>query len=233
MALASEWWRGSDDTSGTDSAGAPRLLYRYLLVLRFVLVNIVAIALLVAIYLQGWLDDALVGYTGWLSLIIFAVFAFGMILCAAKIWSVSTELNDVRASVPSATSRAGKYLAAIGERPAEGRSLSANLLRLRIINYIAIVCHFANTLVFLGLVGTVIGFIVALSGVNPELSATVDNVAPMVATLIKGMSIALYTTLIGSVLHVWLMMNYRILATGTLDLFNTIVELGEHGVGRR
>jgi biopolymer transport protein ExbB/TolQ len=106
-------------------------------------------------------------------------------------------------------------------------------LRLRINNYIAIVCHFANTLVFLGLVGTVIGFIVALSGVNPELSATVDNVAPMVATLIKGMSIALYTTLIGSVLHVWLMMNYRILATGTLHLFNTIVELGEHGVGRR
>ena len=87
--------------------------------------------------------------------------------------------------------------------------------------------------VFLGLVGTVIGFIVALYGVNPELSATVDNVAPMVATLIKGMSIALYTTLIGSVLHVWLMMNYRILATGTLHLFNTIVELGEHGVGRR
>ena len=51
----------------------PDRLYRYLLVLRFGLVNIIATGLAVAVYLQGWLDDALVGYTWRLSLGIFSV----------------------------------------------------------------------------------------------------------------------------------------------------------------
>ena len=33
----------------------------------------------------------------------------------------------------------------------------------------------------------------------------------MVATLLRGMSMALFKTLIGSVLNVWLMVNYRLL----------------------
>ena len=49
----------------------------------------------------------------------------------------------------------------------------------------------------------------------------------MVSTLIEGMSIALYTTLVGAVLNVWLMVNYRLLATGTVTLTNAILELGE------
>jgi hypothetical protein len=76
----------------------------------------------------------------------------------------------------------------------------------------------------------VIGFIVALSGVDPELTASVDKVAPMVSTLINGMSIALYTTLIGAVLHVWLMIGYRMLATGAVQLYDATLELGERRV---
>ena len=71
-----------------------------------------------------------------------------------------------------------------------------------------------------------IGFILALSGVDPSAVGSADNVAPMVSTLIAGMSVALYTTLVGSVLHLWLMINYRMLATGTMHLYNTVVELG-------
>lgn len=210
---------------------ASHLLHRYLLVLRFTLVNLVAVGMLGAIYLQGWIDGALLGYTLWLSLGIFGVFLCGMILCSAKIWRVSRELNDVKAGTAEPASTANRYIETIQGRAAESRSISANLLRLKLSNYIAIVQHIANTLVFLGLVGTVIGFIVALSGVDPEATTSVDKVAPMVTTLIHGMSIALYTTLFGAVLHVWLMMNHRILASGTVHLFNAIVELGEDRVG--
>jgi adenosylcobinamide amidohydrolase len=52
----------------------------------------------------------------------------------------------------------------------------------------------------------------------------------MVATLISGMSVALSTTLVGAVLNVWLMVNYRLLESGTLRLLTTIVELGERHV---
>jgi biopolymer transport protein ExbB/TolQ len=107
----------------------------------------------------------------------------------------------------------------------------ANILRSRLGGQIAVVRQTADSLVFFGLMGTVIGFIVALSGVDPQTSTQVDEVAAMVATLIEGMSIALYTTLVGAVLHVWLMVNHRLLTTGTSRLFNTIVELGEQRVG--
>jgi hypothetical protein len=49
----------------------------------------------------------------------------------------------------------------------------------------------------------------------------------MVSTLINGMSVALYTTLVGSLLHVWLMVNVRLLEGGTVKLLTATIELGE------
>lgn len=206
-------------------------IHRHLLVLRFALLNIVALGLLVAIYLQGWLDDALQGYTAWLTLGICAVFVFGLLLCTRRIWRTNYELNAVRQGTPPEPSHAGQYLANVSGRSAEARTICANLLRNRLGTQIVVVRQVADSLVFLGLVGTVIGFIVALSGVDPQTSTDVESVANMVGALIAGMSIALYTTLVGAVLHVWLMTNHRLLATGTSNLFNGIVELGEQRVG--
>jgi hypothetical protein len=56
----------------------------------------------------------------------------------------------------------------------------------------------------LGLIGTVLGFIIALSGVDPEQAQNLDATKAMVATLIVGMSIALYTTLMGALANLWL-----------------------------
>lgn len=206
-------------------------LQRHLLVLRFSLLNIVASGLVVAVYLQGWLDDALQGYTAWLTLVICAVFLFGIMLCALRIWHTNHELNALTQDHPPTTSRVGRYLASVAGRSPESRMISANLLRGRLGTQIVVIRQIADSLVFFGLVGTVIGFIVALSGVDPQTSTEVDEVASMVATLVAGMSIALYTTLVGAVLHVWLMVNHRLLATGTSNLFNDIVELGEQRVG--
>ncbi len=79
----------------------------------------------------------------------------------------------------------------------------------------------------LGLIGTVVGFIIALSGVDVDLAADVNSVGPMISTLIGGMSVALYTTLVGAVLNIWLMVNYRLLLNGTVNLVTSVVELGE------
>ncbi len=198
----------------------------HLVVLRFALFNVVAAGLAFAIYLQGWLDAAFRDFTLWLSLAIIGVFLFGLALCAERVWRTSMELADLAAGAPRPDSRA-RALAATFERGLlEDRPVAVQLLRLRMSGHIAIVLHTANSLVFLGLVGTVIGFIVALSGVDPQLAGQVDNVGPMVSTLLSGMSIALYTTLIGALLHLWLVVNYRLLASATLRLFGAIVEAG-------
>jgi hypothetical protein len=49
----------------------------------------------------------------------------------------------------------------------------------------------------------------------------------MVSTLISGMSIALHTTLVGAILNIWLMINYRLLEGGTVTLATAIIEQGE------
>ena len=90
-----------------------------------------------------------------------------------------------------------------------------------------VVRHVANSLVLLGLIGTVIGFIIALSGVDPQSVADVDKIAPMVGELIRGMSVALYTTLVGSILSLWLTINHHILTGGAVKLVTAVVRRGE------
>ena len=70
-----------------------------------------------------------------------------------------------------------------------------------------------------------------MSGVDPEAMTKVENVSAMVSSLINGMSVAMYTTLVGAVLYVWLNINYRILVSGTVDLIISAIELGETGGG--
>jgi biopolymer transport protein ExbB/TolQ len=200
---------------------------RHLLFLRFALINVVSAALALAAWLQGWLDDAFLGASLWLCLIILAVFGYGLALCGLRLWRVGRELDDLHEGAPREGSRAAWYLAQTGGAAAETRAVAASLLRMRLSQALATVRYVAGMLVLLGLVGTVIGFIVALSGVDPQKVPSVENVAPMVARLINGMSIALYTTLVGSVLHIWLMVAQRVLAGGSLALYQAIVELGE------
>ncbi len=53
----------------------------------------------------------------------------------------------------------------------------------------------------------------------------------MISTLIQGMSTALYTTLVGAALNLWLMIDYHLLAGGTVKLIGALTELGEAHAG--
>ncbi len=203
------------------------MAHRYLLILRYALINIVAAGLAVAAWIQGWLAGMLEPSTAILSAIIFAVFLYGLALCGSRIWQTSVALNDLKEGGKAATARAARYMASARTKDAESRALQVTTLRMKLSHRIQIVRTIANLLVFLGLIGTVIGFIIALSGVNAQAVSQADSVASMVATLIQGMSIALYTTLLGAVLNVWLNINYRVLATGTVNLISEIVRFGE------
>lgn len=193
------------------------------------MVNLCVAALVVAAWLQGWVDAVVATDPTGLCFMIVGVFALGWISCGLKIMRVSRELNHAKRFDPFVTnsSQALAYVAAVCSRSAESRAISAQSLRSKYMSRLAIVRQIANSLVFLGLIGTVIGFIIALSGVEPNTVSDVKYVGPMVSTLIQGMSVALYTTLIGAIFNLWLLVNYRILATGTVNLVNAVVELGE------
>jgi hypothetical protein len=211
---------------------APADARQYFLLLRFSLINLVGFALLGAAWMQGWVSLAWTSDTTYLSHGIFALFLAGVGICGHKIWQTSSELNKARRFDPFHPEQclALRYVAEVKGRSGDSRALAASSLNLKLTTRIGVVRFIANSLVLLGLIGTVVGFIMALSGVDPETSGDASAITPMVSTLIVGMSVALYTTLIGSVLNIWLMVNYHILANGTVSLLTTLVDLGErHG----
>ena len=201
--------------------------HHYLLILRFALVNLIGIALLGAAHMQGLVEKVLISDQTYLSLVIFLVFLCGLGVSARKVWQTSRELNQVRAFDPLVRSRAAEYIASLRGADGDTRAILASALRLKLGQRISVVRNIAGSLVILGLIGTVIGFIIALSGVQPEQASDVKAITPMVSTLIAGMSTALYTTLVGSVLNVWLMVNYHLLVGGTVRLITALLEFGE------
>ena len=210
-------------------AGVAR--YKYLLLLRFALINLIGCSLLALAHLHGWIALTLAADHTHLVAVIFLVFLAGLVICAYRIVQTSLELNRTKPFDPLARSLAAEFLAKTRGRTGESRSILTASLRLKLTQRIAVVRHTANSLVILGLIGTVIGFIIALSGVDPDKAGDFNAVAPMVSTLIEGMSTALFTTLVGAVLNVWLMVNYHLLAGGTVKLITALVELGEEHAG--
>jgi len=199
----------------------------HLLILRFALINIVALALLAAAAVQGLVERVFVSDQTYLTVAIAGVFIVGLVICTARVWETSRNLDQANDFDPLQSSRAAEYLSVLRGRSGDSRSILASTLRLSLSQRISIVRQTANSLVLLGLIGTVIGFIIALSGVDPDQASDVKAITPMVSTLIQGMSTALYTTLVGAVLNVWLMVNYHLLAGGTVKLISALVELGE------
>ena len=213
--------------AGRALAGDDPVAQRHLLLLRFALVNILAFGLVGAAAGQGWIDQLLAAEGSSYSIAIVLVFAAGLILSGHRASQLSQALNEVKRFELDGALPAPAYLRAAARADGQSRALLASTLKLKLVARIAPVKHIANSLVLLGLIGTVIGFIIALAGVDPEAAADVSSIGPMVSTLIDGMSVALHTTLVGSVLNVWLMVNYRLVESGTVRLLTAIVELGE------
>jgi hypothetical protein len=200
---------------------------RYLLVMRFAVLNLVGVALVAAVWAHGWLDGMIATDRYHLVKLNVSVFLVGLALCGNRIVKLSQDLNDLKDNSHNPASRANLYQRAIVGKDSQSRALVAEALKMKFGVRLGNIRHLANTIVLIGLIGTVIGFIIALSGVSAEAATDAKAIAPMVSTLIFGMAIALYKTLVGSVLNVWLMANYRLLEAGTVHLVTGIIERGE------
>jgi hypothetical protein len=220
----------ADQTKDSDSTNATGLNtaivgvltdpFRSLLLLRFSLLNIIAFSLLGVAWSQGYVDKVIAADKTYLSVVIFIVFLVGLAIAARKVWITNHEIDAIN-SPAGLHSESIRHLVNTDNDSTVNTTLSSSM-RMQVAHRISVVRHLANTLVLLGLIGTVLGFIIALSGVDPDTVSDVNAIAPMVSTLISGMSTALYTTLIGSILNVWLMANYQILTGGTVQLIGAL-----------
>ena len=202
--------------------------FKYLLILRYSIINLVGLTFLFVLFTQGFVTKAISADITNMVVIILCLFFVGFILSAYRTFWVSKELNNAFSIKIPTSSLAKEFLEKSRKLDASSRNNLAVSLRIKIANKINFIKFIANTLVILGLIGTVIGFIIALSGVDGSVSSNPDEVSKMVSTLISGMSVALYTTLVGSICSVWLNICFQILSTGANKLLSRIIELGEH-----
>lgn len=163
---------------------------------RFWVANIAFVALLIAAQMQGWVTMVFQADLSHLTSVIAVVLLYGLTLSAWKLWtmdayvSLSCEMNkDVK--------KAREVIAA----------------------YIEGIRWLSKRLVELGLVGTVIGFIIAFSGMDQNTIGDVDSAGAMIGVVVMGMGVALYTTLVGMLASLWLHVVYRVLRASALDAY--------------
>ena len=201
--------------------------YRHLLLFRFLLINGTGLVLLGAVWMQGWIARILAADDTHICKLIFALFVVGVVWTGQQVLTLSRELNALERWPAEAEGRAAAVLRAMRGRDGQARAALAGALRLKLAHRIGRVRHLASTLVLLGLIGTIVGFVIALSGVDQSAVTDAAAIGPMVATLLHGMAMALFKTLVGSVLNVWLMVDYRLLEAGATHLLTHVVEQGE------
>jgi hypothetical protein len=201
--------------------------YRFLLLFRYLLINGTGLVLLGAVWMQGWVDRILAADDTHICKLIFALFVVGVVWTGQQVLMLSRELNALERWPIGADARSTGVLRAMAGRDGQTRAALIGALRLKLAQRIGRVRHMASTLVLLGLIGTIVGFVIALSGVNQAAVTDAAAIGPMVATLLHGMAMALFKTLVGSVLNVWLMVDYRLLESGATHLLTHVIEQGE------
>jgi hypothetical protein len=162
-----------------------------LLIYRFVLVNALFFALTAALWWNGYVEPVFQTDLSRVTFAIAALFAIGWLGTAREIVIASRQLNVAKS----------------GPQPAREAERDKDLAK---VEWLASVSEW---LVALGLVGTVIGFIIALSSVDQSALLQSSGAQSAVATLMAGMRTALNTTVLGASLALWHEVNQRMLRT--------------------
>lgn len=193
---------------------------RWSLLLGFALVNLVGLALAAEAVWLGWVERLLAGDGTGTSHVILATFAAGLLLASREVVRLSRALDALASGAPQ-----GPFDALRSADPARRGALES-ALKLELAMRVGHVRTIAGTLVLLGLIGTVLGFMLALAEVDPSTAGDVERIGPMVSGLVQGMGVALHTTLLGSILNVWLMADYRILEAAAVRLLAGVLRAG-------
>lgn len=161
-----------------------------LLTYRFLTFNII-MAVLTAFLANKWAVPIWEGDLSRISLVIVAGFVIGLIITAIQITKTTKALNAYNA---------GRAYEMKGQK---------RVVRLGALGFLS------GGLMTLGLIGTVFGFIVALSGVDDTSMSSVGGVQSMASQLIQGIHIALYTTAVGAYFSIWTKTNHYFLYVPT------------------
>lgn len=167
-------------------------MLKNLLMYRFAVFNAAAASLLAYLASKGYVTMALAADPTGISIAIAALFAVVWGSTALRVWKTAYALNRLKA----------------GDIPV-GKPWRKRMVKIEHIG------KAAGWMAYLGIIGTVIGFIIALSGVDVDLFASASGVGELVPQMMAGMGVAVWTTLVGGLFGLWTEMNHQMLRTAT------------------
>lgn len=188
--------------------------HRFLLKTRFLIMNAAGFAAALAAWRSGWIDRIIDGDQSHIIYLLFATFAVGVVLSGWRVWKIAAGLDRVKS----------------GEIHYHGRPVDHRALELKLFGRISHIRHLANSLMLLGLIGTVLGLIQALTSLNGSSIGDAGAAARVIAGLVAGMGTALYLSLTGLVLSLWLNCNFQVLRRASSDLAAAILDAASHSV---
>ncbi len=163
-----------------------------LLIYRFLLINLLAVLAGALAFDRGWLVPLYANDFTYLTSVIAILFVTCWATTFCRILRVGYELNRIKKD-------GGWHIS-----PGTVDKTWAKVAWLRDVS---------GWLVGLGLLGTIIGFSYALSGVNEVSLGSARGVSDAIGPLMDGMRVALNTTIVGAVFSMWNEINQRILRT--------------------
>lgn len=164
-----------------------------LLVYRLIIFNIVGAVLLAFAWQRGLVSIVLDGDSTGIVYLIAGVFVVGMASLFIRAFKVSRMLDGIKRN---------------HARP--------NVNRVKFLEKMAHLDDVTNWLVTLGLLGTVIGVSIAMFGLDQASLQSAEGTKRVVTNLIGGMQVALYTTIVGGILGMWMDVNRRMLKTAAI-----------------
>ena len=183
-------------------------MLKNLLIYRFVVFNAMMGSLMLWLASKGYIGLVLASDPTGISWGIVALFVLTFGSTLRQLWKVAQQKNEVKdteALLKECDETSDTSLKIVKDTLVK-RALK-RIIKLRAIKLSA------DTMSMLGIIGTVVGFIIAFAVQDPATLVNVD-VGDMTATvlgMVKGMSIALYTTLTGAVLGVWTTWNWAMI----------------------
>ncbi len=190
----------------------------YLLFYRWLALNAVSFTILWLFHLNGMVAPVFLADSSYIVYVIAGLFLYGMVLCGFRVWKTSRELNYVKRGDK------GKLKEFADKCRQADRESVKEAFEIKLFARISFIKYISSSLVMLGLLGTVIGFIMVLTNIPANGVGDAAQVGKLVGALTNGMGVALYTTLVGAITNLWLNANYNMLRTGVANLIASILE---------
>ncbi len=193
---------------------------------------ILIICIFYLLFYYGFISELFENDISFISPIILFIFVISTIyvgyqvnLLQICINTLKTSNGDLKNEIVSQTKHQNYYLTCIYEL-SESTNLSNTheLLELRLSKYLRILSFIVDLLIRLGLIGTVIGFILMLQSVTSIDNFDIGLMQDLMKNMSTGMMVALYTTLTGLITAIILMFQNKYLELLLIDLFSLASE---------